>query len=258
MLTSRIVPFLLVANGGLIKTRRFKEPKYIGDPINAIRIFNEKEVDELALLDIHASTNGAGPNLNLVRDVASECFMPLAYGGGIRTLDDAKQLFALGVEKLILRSAPANSLSLIAEIVRFSGSQSVAVSVDVKRNRIGSVRLHAPATRMDRRADWLEYLQAAATAGAGEIILNSVDRDGTMAGLDTGLIRQAAEALRIPLLAVGGVGSLGDIQAGLEAGANAIGAGSFFVFHGPRRAVLITYPSYSEIQSLMEDEANDE
>ena len=249
---SRVIPFLLVKDGGLVKTRRFKDPTYIGDPINAIRIFNEKEVDELALLDIGASANRCGPNFDLVHDVASECFMPLAYGGGVRNLEDAKRLFSLGAEKVILRSAAAVDLSLVSDIARFSGSQSVAVSVDIKRNRLGNLRLHAPGTRMDGHAGWLNFLHDAAAAGAGEVILNSVDRDGTMAGLDTNLIGQAARGLTTPLLAVGGVGSLADIRAGLDAGANAIGAGAFFVFHGPRRAVLITYPSLDELRTTLE------
>jgi imidazole glycerol-phosphate synthase subunit HisF len=251
MLTSRVIPFLLVTDGGLVKTRRFKDPAYVGDPINAIRIFNEKEVDELALLDISASANGRGPNFDLVRDFASECFMPLAYGGGVRNLEDAKRLFSLGAEKVILRSAAADP-SVLSDIARFSGSQSVAVSVDVRRNRFGGLRLHAPGTPMDGHAGWLDFLRDAAAAGAGEVILNSVDRDGTMGGMDMRLIGQAAQGLTTPLLAVGGVGSLADIRAGLDAGANAIGAGAFFVFHGPRRAVLITYPGFDQIRALLE------
>ena len=195
---SRVIPFLLVKDGGLVKTRRFKDPTYIGDPINAIRIFNEKEVDELALLDIGASANGRGPNFDLVHDVASECFMPLAYGGGVRNLEDAERLFSLGVEKVILRSAAAVDLSLISDIASFSGSQSVAVSVDVGRNRLGSLRLHAPGTWMDGHAGWLDFLRNAAAAGAGEVILNSLDRDGQPTGSDTNLIGRAARDLRRP------------------------------------------------------------
>ena len=249
---NRVIPFLLVKNGGLVKTQGFKDPRYVGDPINAIRIFNEKEVDELVLLDITASAEGRGPDLDLVRDVASECFMPLAYGGGVRSLADARELFSLGVEKVVIRTAAAVDLSLVSEIARFSGSQSVAVSVDVARTRRGTVKLHAPGTPMNGKPGWLEFIRDAAAAGAGEIILNSVDRDGTMTGLDTDLISRAAQGLATPLLAVGGVGSLGDMRAGLDSGATAIGAGAFFVFHGPRRAVLITYPSFAELRTALE------
>jgi len=252
MLASRVIPFLLVKQGGLVKTRQFRDPTYVGDPINAIRIFNEKEVDELALLDICASASGQGPNFDLVRDVASECFMPLAYGGGVRNLEDAKRLFSLGVEKVILRTAAATDLSHVTDIAGFSGSQSVAVSIDVKRDRRGVSRLHAPGTRMDGQPGWFGLLRDAAAAGAGEVVLNSVDTDGTMAGMDTALIEWAAQGQTTPLLAVGGVGSLADMRAGLDAGASAIGAGAFFVFHGPRRAVLITYPSSDELRTLLE------
>ena len=256
MLANRVIPFLLVKDGGLVKTQRFKDPTYVGDPINAIRIFNEKEVDELALLDICASASGCGPNFDLVRDVASECFMPLAYGGGIRDLEDAKRLLSLGVEKVILRTAAVADLSHVSDIAGFSGSQSVAVSIDVKRDWHGDFRLHAPRTRMNGDAGWLTLLRDAAAAGAGEVVLNSVHRDGTMAGMDTVLIGEAAQGHTTPLLAVGGVGSLADIRAGLDAGANAIGAGAFFVFHGPRRAVLITYPSPDELEILLEGRAD--
>ena len=248
---NRVIPFLLVKDGGLVKTRQFKDPTYVGDPINAIRIFNEKEVDELALLDIYASQEGRGPDFDLVSDVASECFMPLAYGGGVRDLADAKRLFSLGVEKVIVRTAAANDLSVLTGIARFSGSQSVAVSVDLKKSRFGTLRIHAPGTAIDGDAHWREFLRDAAAAGAGEIVLNFVDRDGTMGGMDTDAIAQAAQCLSTPLLAVGGVGSLADIRSGVDAGASAIGAGAFFVFHGQRRAVLITYPNYDELRNAL-------
>lgn len=250
MLRNRIIPFLLVRDHGLVKTQRYEKPVYVGDPINAIRIFNEKEVDELALLDIGATSAGRGPNYRLVEDVASECFMPLAYGGGIRRSQDAEQLFALGVEKVIVRAAALEDLSIVSSIASMAGSQSVAVSVDVRRHR-GRRRLYAP--RLARHDDpaWLGFLKAAVEAGAGEIVLNAVDRDGTMSGIDAELIAEAAAVCSAPLVAVGGVGSLPDIRAAIDAGADAVGAGAFFVFHGPRRAVLITYPSYDALDSLL-------
>lgn len=251
MLRHRVIPVLLVKDHGLVKTTKFENPKYVGDPINAIRIFNEKEVDELALLDISATPGNHGPSFDLVQDVASECFMPLAYGGGIRTLEDAKRLFGYGVEKVVLRSAAASNLALVTQIADFAGSSSVTVSIDVKRARFGRVSIHCPGTPMHGNADWLGYLRRATTAGAGEIILNAVELDGTMSGMDKDLIAQAAQVTTVPLVAVGGVGSLDHILAGVRAGADAVGAGAFFVYHGPRRAVLITYPGYDELSALL-------
>lgn len=248
MLRNRVIPILLARNGGLVKTQQFKNPVYVGDPINAIRIFNEKEVDELALLDITA-TSATGPNLDLVRDVASECFMPLAYGGGVRHLDDAGELFSLGVEKVIVRTAAAKNLDVISDIAKSHGRQSVAVSVDIDKGRFGGTKLHAPGTLRHGDSDWLGFINEAVSAGAGEVVLTSVEHEGTMKGMDLKSIEMAC-GIGVPLLAVGGVGSLSDIGAGIAAGAHAVGCGSFFVFHGPRRAVLITYPSQAELGTV--------
>ena len=253
MLRNRVIPVLLVKDHGLVKTTIFKNPQYVGDPINAIRIFNEKEVDELAILDISATPAHRGPNFNLVRDVASECFMPLAYGGGVRNLDDAKQLFHLGVEKVILRSAAMADLTVITQIASFSGSSSIAVSIDLKKARFGSHRIFAPNTQRHGESDWIGFMQQAITAGVGEIILNSVDRDGTMNGMDIDLIKVASQSTSVPLVAVGGVGALEHIQEAIQFGADAVGAGAFFVYHGPRKAVLITYPTYEQLSTLLGD-----
>ncbi|HEX2403263.1 MAG TPA: HisA/HisF-related TIM barrel protein [Acidimicrobiia bacterium] len=251
MLSNRVIPVLLVKDHGLVKTRGFDQPTYVGDPINAIRIFNEKEVDELALLDIDATPMNRGPNFELVQDVASECFMPLAYGGGIRGLDDAKRLFNLGVEKVILRSTAATNLPAVTAIATYAGSSSVTVSVDVLRGRSGRGSVFCPGSDLHGSLDWVGHLRRAIDAGAGEILLNSVDRDGSMAGVDTGLISEAASATTVPLVAVGGVGSLAHIKEAIQAGADAVGCGSFFVFHGPRRAILITYPGYAVLSGLL-------
>lgn len=251
MLRNRVVPVLLVKDHGLVKTTKFADPKYVGDPINAIRIFNEKEVDELALLDISASPGNRGPNFDLVKDVASECFMPLAYGGGIRDLDDAKRLFGLGIEKVVLRSCAATDLQTVTAIADYAGSSSVTVSIDVNKPRIGRRQVVAPNTPMHGSTDWTGLLRRAIDAGAGEVIVSAVGRDGTMSGMDTDLIAEAARTTTVPLVAVGGVGSLDDIAAGVRAGADAVGAGAFFVYHGPRRAVLITYPRYEELTALL-------
>lgn len=251
MLRKRVIPVLLVQQRGLVKTTGFERPRYVGDPLNAIRIFNEKEVDELVLLDIEATRSGRGPDLGLIRDVASECFMPLAYGGGINTRTAAAEIFSLGVEKVILRTAAATQPSLVRAIADHSGSQSVAVSIDVRRTRLGKRRIHAPGTPLDKSGSWLEFAQQATDQGAGEILLQSVERDGTGLGLDTEMIAAAARSLRVPIVAAGGVGGMADIKAGVDAGASAIGVGRFFVFHGPRQAVLITYPDYAALEELL-------
>lgn len=251
MLRNRVIPVLLVQDHGLVKTTRFADPKYVGDPINAIRIFNEKEVDELALLDISATPGRRGPNFDLVRDVAAECFMPLAYGGGLRNEEDARRLFGLGIEKVVLRTAALDDLNTVTAIADFAGSSSVTVSLDVKQARFGRRRIHCPGSPRDGEADWSGYMRRAIDAGAGEVILTSVDRDGTMEGMDTDLIAEAARLSTVPVVAVGGVGSVDHIRSGIQAGADAVGAGAFFVYHGPRRAVLITYPPYKELTALL-------
>jgi imidazole glycerol-phosphate synthase subunit HisF len=251
MLKQRVIPCLLLRNGGLYKTVKFANPKYVGDPINAIRIFSDKEVDELMVLDIGASKEGREPDYALIEQFAGECFMPLCYGGGVRTVEQARQLFALGVEKVCLQTAAMADMSLVTRIAERFGSQSVLVSADVKRNIFGKRQLYGAASGKTVSTPWLDYLRSAVAAGAGEVVLNAVDRDGTMQGMDLDMIREASAALPVPLVAVGGAGSLADIKAAIDAGASAVSAGAFFVFHGPHRAVLITYPRYQELEALL-------
>lgn len=248
---NRLIPCLLLRSGGLVKTQKFSNPKYVGDPINAIRIFNEKEVDELMVLDITASKERREPDYALIEQFAGECFMPLAYGGGIFTVDQARRLFAIGVEKVCLQTAALEDLSLITRLADQCGSQSIIASVDVKKNWMGKPQLYAAATGQSLPQDWCDYLMQAVSAGAGEVVLNAVDRDGMMQGMDLELIRRAAKAVSVPLIAIGGAGSLNDIKAAIAAGASAVSAGAFFVFHGPHRAVLITYPQYDELESIL-------
>ena len=236
--------------GGLVKTRRFKDAKYVGDPVNAIRIFNEKEVDELMVLDIVASKEGMEPDYRMIGQFAGECFMPLCYGGGIRTLDQAKRVFALGVEKICLQSAALDRPAVVTEIAEQFGSQSVVVSVDVKRDWLRRPGLYESRSGKTLGRDWLDFLRTAVEKGAGEVVLNAVDRDGEMGGYDVELIRQAAEAVSVPLIALGGAGSLDHLRQAVIAGASAIAAGAMFVFYGPHRAVLISYPPYSELEKL--------
>lgn len=251
MLKHRVIPCLLLQNNGLVKTQKFSHPKYVGDPINAIRIFNEKEVDELIVIDIQASKLGQEPNYQLIEEFAGECFMPLCYGGGIKTVEQAQRLFAAGVEKISLQSSIISDCNLVREITSRFGNQSVVVSIDIKKNLLGQYKLYSSTQGKIISMDWLDFLRQATQAGAGEILLNSVDKDGAMTGMDLQLIATAASVCTVPLIALGGVGSLTDIQSAIKAGASAVAAGSFFVFHGPHRAVLITYPQYTQLVNLL-------
>lgn len=253
MLTRRVIPCLLVSQGGLVKTHKFARPKYVGDPINAVKIFNEKEVDELMVLDIDASKENRGPDFALIEELAGECFMPLCYGGGIRNAEDARKLFQLGVEKVCLQTAALRDPGLVRTIADRAGEQAVVVSIDVERNWLGRHKLRVPPRSTASVGTWQDAIRAAIDSGAGEILLNAVDRDGTMAGVDRDLIREGSEIADVPLIAVGGVGSLEDIKAATDAGASAVAAGAFFVFHGPHRAVLITYPRFEELRELWSD-----
>jgi cyclase len=253
MLKHRVIPCLLLHNGGLVKTRKFANPKYVGDPINAIRIFNEKEVDELVVLDISASKEKREPNYELIEQLAGECFMPLCYGGGIQTIEQARTLFGLGLEKIAVQSAALENLSLLTKIADQFGSQSVVISVDIKKNWRGMHGLFGAASGKASSRSWQDFIRQAVEAGAGEIMLNAVDRDGLMQGMDIELIKEASSIVPVPLIAVGGVGCLADIKAAVGAGASAVAAGAFFVYQGPHRAVLITYPNYQELENLLKE-----
>ena len=250
MLKHRVIPVLLLQDKKLVKTIRFKNPVYVGDPLNAIRIFNEKEVDELMIIDITASRDNRDPDYDLVQQIAGECFVPLTYGGGINTVDQARRLFSLGIEKICLQTAAFKNLNLITELASEFGSQSVVVSVDIKRNWLGQPKLYQSLTSKLIDIAWMKRLCEFVTAGAGEVLLNVVDRDGTLLGPELSFINQASAAIDVPLIALGGVSSLSDIKACVDAGASAVAAGAFFLYHGPHRAVLITYPKYDQLEQL--------
>jgi cyclase len=246
----RVLPCLLLRGSGLVKTVRFKNPTYIGDPRNAVRIFNEREVDELVLFDITASVAGGPPQFQLIEEIVSEAFMPVAYGGGLRTIDDARKVLALGVEKVIFCTAAIENPALIEETARVFGSQSVLVCIDVGTTLFGRREVYTHGGRKRARTDPVQCARQMESAGAGELIVNSIDRDGTMSGFDIELIRSVAGAVRVPVIACGGAGTLHDLREATTAGgASAVAAGSFFVFHGKHRAVLINYP---EPQTLAE------
>jgi cyclase len=252
MLRTRVIPCLLLKGKGLVKTIKFKDPKYVGCPINAVRIFNEKEVDELIFLDILASVEQKEPLFKFIAEVASECFMPICYGGGIRSLGDIERLFHLGVEKVSLNTIAFQNRSLIREAAKLFGSQSIVVSLDVKRTFFGKYEVYTLNGRKNTKQDPVQCAQDMEELGAGEILLNSIDRDGAMQGYDIPMIRRVTEAVNIPVIASGGAGNIHHFsEAVKQGGASAVAAGSMFVFHGKYRAVLITYPEVSELEPVL-------
>lgn len=250
MLRTRVIPCLLLRDGGLVKTVRFKSATYVGDPINAVRIFKDKEVDELVFLDIGATHAGAEPNFELLTDIASEAFMPFGYGGGITNTDQIKRLYGLGIEKVILNTAAIEQPDLVNAAVAIAGSSGVVVSMDVRRSWMGRATVYGRSGRKDARRDPAEYAREMERRGAGEILVSSIDRDGRMAGYDLDLIGRIAGAVSVPVVACGGAGTLAHLRDAVDRGASAVAAGSMFVFHGRHKAVLITYPEYHELEDL--------
>ena len=252
MLRSRIIPCLLVKNGGLVKTVQFDSPKYVGDPLNAVRIFNEKEVDELFVIDIDATAQNREPNYQLIRNLAGECRMPLCYGGGVKTVEQIQRIVGLGVEKVSISSSAVAKPNLISEAAEKVGSQSVVVVIDVRKS--GFLRKHEVYTRNGTKKTGLnpiDFARKVQTLGAGEVVINSIERDGHMKGYDLHLVQEIREAINLPLTVLGGAGSLDDISGLIQRfGAIGAAAGSLFVFKGKYRAVLINYPSHEEKEAL--------
>jgi cyclase len=243
MLRSRIIPCLLLHQGGLVKTRQFKAPRYVGDPLNAVKIFNEKEVDELMFVDIDATTEGYEPRMPLLRSLATESRMPLCYGGGVRSAEQASRIVATGFEKVSVSAAVLERPMLIKEISEAIGAQSVVVTIDVKANRLfAGYTMYTHNGHRKHKQPLLDFCQQAVSLGASEIVVNSIDRDGTMAGFDLELARQVRGAIDTPMTMLGGAGSIEHMQELIDAvGTVGAAAGSFFVFKGPYRAVLINY-----------------
>lgn len=246
----RVIPVLLLKNAGLVKTKKFKEAKYVGDPINAVKIFNEKEVDELIFLDITASKEKKKPNLKLLDEIATECFMPLCYGGGIKTIEDIKSIINAGVEKVALNSIAIENPLFVKQASDIFGSSTIVVSIDIKKNFWGKKSIYTYSGTQSTGMDPLKFAHQMQKNGAGELLVNSIDNDGMMQGYDYELIKQISKEVDIPVIACGGAGNLNHLKEAYNAGASALAAGSMFVFHGQHRAVLINYPSQKELHEI--------
>ena len=252
MIRARIIPCLLIHDGGLVKTAGFASPKYVGDPLNAVRIFNEKEVDELIVLDIDATVRRTEPDYRLIAEMAAECRMPLCYGGGVTTVEQIERVVGLGVEKVALSAGAIARPESIAEAAAKVGRQSVVVVLDVRARGRGRWEIFTHNGSRATGLDLADFAQRAQALGAGEIVVNSIDRDGQMKGYDLELARRVREAVSVPLTVMGGAGSLKDVAALIgELGLVGAAAGSLFVFKGVYRAVLINYPARAEKDALL-------
>ena len=252
MLATRVIPCLLLKGAGLVKTIRFKDPKYVGDPINAVKIFNEKEVDELIFLDITATREQREPPFAMIEQIASECFMPVAYGGGVTSVEQAAHIIALGIEKIVINAAALRTPDLVRRLSDRIGASSTVVGIDVKKDLFGRYRVYDHARQKTIDSGPAEQATRMAAAGAGEIFLNDVMRDGTGAGFDLDLVRDVTSAVDVPVIVCGGAGALEDLRLATTAGASAVAAGSLFVYMGKHRAVMINYPSYAVLQELFQ------
>lgn len=232
----------------MYKTTRFKNPMYVGDPINAVKIFNDKEVDELVFVDISATAESKRPDFERIREIASECFMPLCYGGGVRSIDDIKEVITCGVEKVAINSYAVENPAFVREATSELASSTIVISIDVKRDFFG--KYHVYTQGGTRKTEWhpVEFAILMEKMGAGELLLTSIDRDGTQKGYDVELIKSVADAVSIPVIACAGAGQVSHFSEALEAHASAVAAGSMFVFHGRHRAVLISFPSQEELK----------
>jgi cyclase len=247
----RVIPTILLDGNGLVKPQKFSNPKYIGDPRNAVKIFNEKEVDELILIDIYATKRSQSPNFSLIKEIASECFMPMGYGGGIHSVTNAEMLFKCGVEKIILNSEVVIKPDIIKELSNRYGTQAIVVSIDVKKNLFGKYSIYIENGQKNTKMDPVDFAKRCEEFGAGEVYLTAIDREGMMEGYDIELTKMVAKSINIPVIASGGAGSITHMAKVVKEGfASAVTAGSMFVFHGKLRGVLINFPN----QDILERE----
>jgi cyclase len=252
MALPRVIPVLLIRNKGLVKTLKFKDDRYIGDPVNAVKIFNEKEVDELIVLDIEATPHTREPQYDFLREIVSECFSPMGYGGGIKNLQQIQKLIQTGIEKIIINTACIVNPSFLKEATENFGSSTIVAAMDVKKNFFGKYTVYSHGGTKNTGLDPLKHAQKVQELGGGELFVNNIDHDGTMSGYDHSLIHKIAKSIDIPVIACGGAADVDDLIKVLkESGASAAAAGSLFVFHGKHKAVLITYPEYRIISEKL-------
>lgn len=250
MIQARVIPCLLLHGNGIVKTKKFKEAVYIGDPVNAVRIFSDKEADEIVILDIDASREGREPNYELIAEMAGEAFMPVAYGGGVRSLEQIRRLIRSGVEKVVINTLATESTDTIRAAVDVFGSQAIVGAVDVRTKLLGGYAVVAKSATVTTKLNLKQHIQSLLQAGVGELFINDVDRDGCMTGYDMALVRSVTQA-SVPVVVCGGAGTLAHLrEAVIDGGASAVAAGSMFVFHGKHKAVLINYPKAAELQEI--------
>lgn len=251
MLLPRVIPCLLINKRKLVKGIGFNNHKYVGDPINTLRIFNEKEVDEIIVLDIGASKEKRLPDFDYIKQLASECFMPLTYGGGVNSIEHARQLFRIGVEKVAINTAAIETPTVVRDCALEFGSQSLIISIDVKKKRFGGYTVCKLAGRKKTKLEPVDWARQMQDMGAGELLINSISNDGKMKGYDLEITSRVCSSVSIPVIACGGAGTLEDIGRVIyQAGASAAAAGSLFVYYGKRRAVLINYPTQDQLAAL--------
>ena len=253
MLQTRIIPALLLQNESLVKTVKFRKPGYIGDPINTVRIFNELEVDELVFLDITATNENRSPNLKILSEIANECFMPLGYGGGISSLEHAKQIFEIGFEKVVLNSAPTENTKVISQIAAHFGNQAVIASIDVKNSFWGKYEVWSHAATKNTKMDSVEWAKQCEGSGAGEILLTSIDKEGTWSGFDVELVKKVADSVSIPVIAHGGAGTIDHIEEVVKkASASAVALGSMVVYQQKDMGVLVNFPDKEKLEKILQ------
>ncbi|QKF58965.1 AglZ/HisF2 family acetamidino modification protein [Aliarcobacter lanthieri] len=253
MLKTRVIPILLMKNGGLYKGIQFKKHKYVGDPINTVKIFNDKEVDELVIFDIEASKLNKPIDFELLENIASEAFMPIAYGGGIKTLEDVQKLFSLGIEKIVLNTSAIEKFDLVKKLVSLYGSQSIVFCLDIKKSFFGKYIAYSYSGSKKVKIFPVELAKKMQNLGIGELIINSIDNDGMMKGYDLEIIEKITTQLVIPVIACGGAGNLEDFVKAKSSGAHGCAAGSMFVYNGIHKAVLISYPKYEKLCQLFKE-----
>ena len=251
MLLPRIIPVLLIENGAFVKTKLFKKPDYIGDPVNVINLFNRFEVDEIIILDISATRLKKHPDFELIENLANECWVPLAYGGGIKNIDQVKKLFELGIEKIILNNALIQNPALVKTIVKMYGSQAIIGSVDLKKDIWGKIYPYTLSGRHKIKRPYLDYIKAVEELGVGEIFINFIDRDGQWNGYDNTIIKDIIDHIEIPTVICGGASNRSDFIAPLKLGASGVAAGSLFVYKSQGKGVLINFPERNEIEDIL-------